>query len=85
MKVGYSWAVEGEAYRYLVSQPKQRRKQLERAIEALAAHPFQTPLFSSKSDDGSPLDIIEAEDHLITYHVEHTVRRVRVTEISPLS
>jgi hypothetical protein len=85
VKVGYSWAVEGEAYRYLVGRSKRRRKKLEQAIEMLAARPFQAPLFSGKSDDGSQLDIIETDGHLITYHVEHSVRRVRITEISPLS
>jgi plasmid stabilization system protein ParE len=77
--------VDGDAYRYLVSLSKQRRRLLERAIESLAAHPLQRSLFSDQSAEGLKLDVIELESHLITYHADHAIRRIRVTEILPNS
>ena len=83
MNLDYSWSVEGAAYYYLSGLSKRRRKQLERAIEAVALHPFQPSLFTLRDDDGIPLAVVEKEGHVITYHADHAIRRVRVTEIVP--
>ena len=84
MNLGYSWSLESESYAYLVSLPKRRRVPLERAIIALAQHPFQASLFSDRDLDGAPLDVIESAGHLITYHTDHAIRRIHVTEIQTL-
>jgi hypothetical protein len=76
--------IEGDAYRYLVNLSKHRRRLLEKTIEALAAHPFQTPIFTDQSADGDRLDVVESNGHLITYHVDHATRRILVTEIQSL-
>ena len=85
MNLDYSWSVEGAAYYYLAGLPKRRRKSLERAIEAVALHPFQPALFTLRDEDGLSLEVVEKEGHLISYHPDHAVRRIRVTEITPLS
>ena len=84
MNSGYSWSIAGEAYRYLVSLPKRKRRSLERAIENLASHPFRAPLFTDRTPEGFLLEVIESEDCLITYHADHAARRILVTEIQPL-
>jgi len=84
VNLDYSWSVEGAAYYYLSGLSKRRRKQLERAIEALALHPFQPSLFTLQDDDGLPLAVVENEGHLISYHADHATQSIRVTEITPL-
>ncbi|MES2695235.1 MAG: hypothetical protein V4773_17300 [Verrucomicrobiota bacterium] len=81
MKLGYDWLVEGEAYRYLVSLPKRKRLLLERAFDSLASRPFQPTLYTEQGPDGSRLDSITASGHIVTYHVDHAIRRIWVTDI----
>ena len=84
MNLDYSWSVEGAAYYYLSGLSKRRRKQLERAIEAVALHPFQPSLFTLRDDDGIPLAVVETQGQLICYHADHAAKSIRVTEITPL-
>lgn len=83
MSGDYTWSRDGDAYHFLTALPNRRRRLLERAIQALAAHPFRPPLFSDQGPDGERLDIVEVDGHLVTFHVEHAVRRIRVIEICP--
>ncbi len=83
MKPGYSWQIEGDAYRTLVTLSKRRRRLLERAIDGLAARPFQSPIYTDRSAEGMEFSVIESSGHLITYHVDHAIRRVLVAEIQP--
>lgn len=85
MKPAYDWFVEGSAYHYLVNLTKRRRHSLERSLDHLASHPFQSSLYTSQAADGARLDTIEAEGHLVTYHADHAVRRIWVTEIHHIS
>lgn len=84
MTPSYSWQIEGDAYLYLVGLPKRQRKRLERAFVQLATHPFQPALFEIFDEDSGPLRVIAAEEHFITFHSDHAVRRVRITEIQPI-
>lgn len=81
----YTWSVEGDAYRFLVGLPKRKRRRLEQAIESLVKRPFQEPLIVEQDADGQHLAVAAVDDCVITYHADHAVRRIRITEICFLS
>jgi hypothetical protein len=84
VNLSYSWSVEGEAYHCLINLPTRRRRRLERSIEALAAHPLRPSLFVDRTSAGERLDVVEFDGFLVTYHAEHSVRRIRIPELQPL-
>lgn len=83
MSLGYRWLIDEEAYAFLRSLSQRRRRQLERSIELLAAHPFTEPSYIDFDADDEELFHLFVGEYTIVYHVDHAIRRVLVQQICP--
>lgn len=82
MNSGYRWCLDDSAYAALASLRKRSQRKVMAAIEEIAANPFRAPAFTATDADGFEVGISCGAGCMITYRVDHAVKRVHIQEIS---
>jgi hypothetical protein len=77
----YIWTLLQPAYEALMRVPDDDRRVLESEFYLLARHPLRKPAFVTPDLDDLPLATIYVADYMVSYHIDHAVRRVDILEI----
>ena len=78
---GYHLVVHGEAVKVLLACRAQRRHQLIRILDQLAANPFATGDFQERDEAGREQEVKLVSGFILTYYADHAVKELRVTDI----
>lgn len=77
----YEVAFSGEAVRALLGSKPARQRQAESAVELLQNDPFRNPDFNERLLDGRDAGVLMVGNTILTFHVDHAVREVRIFRI----
>ncbi|MCX6956237.1 MAG: hypothetical protein NTV51_29235 [Verrucomicrobia bacterium] len=72
----------GKASAFLIALPKGKQKKVVQLAFKLAETPFQIGDYTTKDDQGRPLENILVGEWLFTFWADHATRELRIMDIA---